>query len=37
MKLTKGAITALKSTKSDEVFWDDDLPGFGCRTTLPRV
>jgi integrase len=31
MKLTKGAITALKSTKSDEVFWDDDLPGFGCR------
>jgi integrase len=31
MKLTKGAVTALATGKPDEVFWDDDLPGFGVR------
>jgi integrase len=31
MKLTKGAVTALKTEKPDAVFWDDNLPGLGCR------
>jgi integrase len=31
MKLTKNTVAALKSDKPDHVFWDDDLPGFGCR------
>ena len=31
MKLTKGAVAALTSDKPDQVFWDDELPGFGVR------
>src|ERR1700730_4977700 len=31
MQLTRGAVTGLKSTKPDQVFWDDSLPGFGVR------
>ena len=31
MKLTKAAITALTTEKPDQVFWDDELPGFGVR------
>lgn len=31
MKLTKAAVAVLKSDKPDQVFWDDELPGFGVR------
>jgi integrase len=31
MKLTKNAVAALATDKPDHVFWDDTLPGFGCR------
>ena len=31
MKLTKAAIAALTTEKPDQVFWDDELPGFGVR------
>jgi integrase len=31
MKLTKAAVAALKTDKPDQVFWDDELPGFGVR------
>ena len=32
-KLTKGAIDALSTTKSDAVFWDAASPGFGVKVT----
>jgi hypothetical protein len=31
MKLTKNAVVTLATHKPDHVFWDDTLPGFGCR------
>ena len=31
MKLTKGAVAALATGKDDQVFWDDETPGFGVR------
>jgi integrase len=31
MRLTKNAVVALATDKPDHVFWDDALPGFGCR------
>jgi integrase len=36
MKLTQGAVTALVSTKPDQVFWDDAMPGFGARVRNGR-
>ena len=31
MKLTKTAVVALTTDKPDQVFWDDEIPGFGVR------
>jgi integrase len=31
MKLTQNSVTKLASAKADEIFFDDDLPGFGVR------
>jgi hypothetical protein len=33
IKLTKSAIDALSTTKSDAVFWDAASPGFGVKVT----
>src|SRR5262249_2149120 len=31
MKLTQTVVDKLRSSKADEIFLDDDLPGFGIR------
>src|SRR5262245_56002393 len=31
MKLTESAISRLKATQADAIYYDDDLPGFGLR------
>ncbi|WP_445948388.1 tyrosine-type recombinase/integrase [Sphingorhabdus sp.] len=33
MRITKAAVDAIQPTEKDQLYWDNRLPGFGCKVT----